>query len=96
MHVFTHTFDYIALSILIACMLSAGAMALYKARYSNARQRRILNRERCYCLLVLRAGMMASRLNHRERVIPAQTDHLEDKGGVIGPTSSARRLNAVN
>jgi len=35
MHVFTHTFDYIALSILIACMLSAGAMALYKARYSN-------------------------------------------------------------
>jgi hypothetical protein len=29
--------------------------------------------------------MMASRLNHRERVIPALTDHLEDKGGVIGP-----------
>jgi hypothetical protein len=28
--------------------------------------------------------MMASRLNHREHVIPAQTDHLEDKGGVIG------------
>jgi hypothetical protein len=28
--------------------------------------------------------MMASRLNHRERVIPALTDHLEDKGGVIG------------
>jgi hypothetical protein len=32
----------------------------------------------------LRAGMMASRLYHRERVIPALTDHLEDKGGVIG------------
>jgi hypothetical protein len=29
--------------------------------------------------------MMASRLNHREHVIPALTDHLEDKGGVIGP-----------
>jgi hypothetical protein len=36
----------------------------------------------------VRAGMMASRLNHRERVIPALTDHLEDKGGVIGPASS--------
>jgi hypothetical protein len=32
--------------------------------------------------LLLRAGMMASRLYHRERVIPALTDHLEDKGGV--------------
>jgi hypothetical protein len=28
--------------------------------------------------------MMASRLNHRGQVIPALTDHLEDKGGVIG------------
>jgi len=28
--------------------------------------------------------MMASRLNHREHVIPALTDHLEDKGGVVG------------
>jgi hypothetical protein len=26
--------------------------------------------------------MTASRLYHRERVIPALTDHLEDKGGV--------------
>ena len=34
--------------------------------------------------LGLRAGMTASRLYHRRRVIPAQTDHLEDKGGVIG------------
>jgi hypothetical protein len=34
--------------------------------------------------LLPRAGMMASRLYHRERVIPALTDHLEDKGGVIG------------
>jgi hypothetical protein len=25
--------------------------------------------------LLLRAGMMASRLNHREHVIPALTDH---------------------
>jgi hypothetical protein len=33
----------------------------------------------------LRAGMLASRLNHRERNIPALTDHLEDEGGVIGP-----------
>jgi hypothetical protein len=32
----------------------------------------------------LRAEMTASRLYHRGRVIPAQTDHLEDKGGVIG------------
>jgi hypothetical protein len=30
------------------------------------------------------AGMTASRLNHRGHVIPALTDHLEDKGGVIG------------
>jgi hypothetical protein len=34
--------------------------------------------------LLLRAGMMASRLYHRGHVIPALTDHLEDKGGVIG------------
>ena len=27
---------------------------------------------------------MASRLNRRGRIIPAQTDHLEDNGGVIG------------
>jgi hypothetical protein len=32
----------------------------------------------------MRAGMTASRLDHRGRVIPAQTDHLEDLGGVIG------------
>ena len=32
---------------------------------------------------------MASRLMHRrERVIPAQTDHLEDEGGVIGPQNN--------
>ena len=48
---------------------------------------------RCFCSAVsfdsrLRAGMMASRLYHRERVIPALTDHLEDKGGVIGAESS--------
>ena len=29
----------------------------------------------------LRAGMMACRLYHRERVIPALTDHLEDEAG---------------
>jgi hypothetical protein len=34
--------------------------------------------------------MKASRLNHRERIIPAQTDHLEDDGGVIG---AAKILN---
>jgi hypothetical protein len=34
--------------------------------------------------------------SRRERVIPALTDHLEDKGGVIGPASSARRSNVVN
>ena len=28
MHVFTHTFDYIALGILIACMLGAAAVVL--------------------------------------------------------------------
>jgi hypothetical protein len=38
----------------------------------------------------LRAGMTASRLYHRERVIPALTDHVEDEGGVIGPPSFAR------
>ena len=32
-------------------------------------------------VLFLRAGMMASRLNHRERVIPALTDHMEDEAG---------------
>jgi len=37
MHVFTHTIDYIALGVLIACMLSAGAMVLHKARYSKPR-----------------------------------------------------------
>jgi hypothetical protein len=35
-------------------------------------------------VLEVRAGMTASRLNHREHVVPALTDHLEDKGGVIG------------
>jgi hypothetical protein len=44
----------------------------------------------------LRAGMTASRLYHRGRVIPALTDHLEDKGGVIGAASSAPRSNVVN
>jgi hypothetical protein len=29
----------------------------------------------------MRAGMMASRLYHRERVIPALTDHMEDEAG---------------
>jgi len=32
MHVFTHTFDYIALSILIACMLGAAAMVLSRSK----------------------------------------------------------------
>jgi hypothetical protein len=40
--------------------------------------------------------MTASRLYYREHVIPALTDHLEDKGGVIGPASSAQRSNIVN
>jgi len=31
MHVFTHTLDYIALGVLIACMLGAGVMVLHKA-----------------------------------------------------------------
>jgi hypothetical protein len=44
----------------------------------------------------LRAEMTASRLYHRGRVIPAQTDHLEDKGGVIGAAASAPRSNIVN
>jgi hypothetical protein len=30
MHVFSHAFDYIALGVLIACMLAAGARALHK------------------------------------------------------------------
>ena len=34
--------------------------------------------------LLLRAGMMDFRLYHRRHVFPALTDHLEDKGGVIG------------
>ena len=45
---------------------------------------------------LLRAGMMASRLNHRERVIPALTDHLEDKGGVIGPNIQRPTARLVN
>jgi hypothetical protein len=40
--------------------------------------------------------MMASRLNHREHVIPALTDHLEDKGGVIGPRMVRSRPRPVN
>jgi hypothetical protein len=44
----------------------------------------------------LQAGMMASRLYHRRHVIPALTDHLEDKGGVIGAASSAPPSNIVN
>jgi len=32
MHVFTHTFDYIALGILIACMLLAAAKALPRGK----------------------------------------------------------------
>jgi hypothetical protein len=31
--------------------------------------------------LLLRAGMMASRLYHRRHVIPALTDHMEDEAG---------------
>jgi hypothetical protein len=30
---------------------------------------------------LVRAGMMASRLNHPGHVIPALTDHLEDAAG---------------
>ena len=43
--------------------------------------------------LLLRAGMMASRLYHRRRVIPALTDHLEYKGGVIGPAMVFSRVD---
>ena len=63
---------------------------------SSARYGGILQREGCYCLFVLRAGMMASRLYHRRHVIPALTDHLEDKGGVTGAASFAPRSNIVN
>jgi hypothetical protein len=31
--------------------------------------------------LFLRARMMASRLNRRQHVIPALTDHMEDEAG---------------
>jgi hypothetical protein len=44
-------------------------------------------------LFALRAGMMASRLYHRERVIPALADHLEDKGGVIGAIHIAKNYD---
>jgi hypothetical protein len=43
--------------------------------------------------LLLRAGMTASRLYHRRHVIPAQTDHLEDKGGVIGAAKLFSRVD---
>jgi hypothetical protein len=33
------------------------------------------------CGVALRAGMIASRQNHRGHVIPAQTDHMEDAAG---------------
>jgi hypothetical protein len=42
--------------------------------------------------LLLRAGMIASRLYHRRPVIPALTDHLEDKGGVIGAEHNSQKL----
>ena len=32
MHVFTHTFDYIALGILIACMVGAAAVVLTRSK----------------------------------------------------------------
>jgi hypothetical protein len=32
MHVFTHTFDYIALDVLIACMMGAAAVALARGK----------------------------------------------------------------
>ena len=36
--------------------------------------------------------MIASRLNHRGHVIPALTDHLEDKGGVISIETAAESV----
>jgi hypothetical protein len=36
--------------------------------------------------VLLRAGMMASRLCHRGHISPAKTDHWEDFGGAIGPS----------
>jgi hypothetical protein len=43
MHVFTHTFDYIALGILIACMLVAAAKVLPR-RNSQSKRREAASR----------------------------------------------------
>jgi hypothetical protein len=40
--------------------------------------------------------MIASRLDDRERVTPALTDHAEDKGGVIGAQTQYRSADSVN
>jgi hypothetical protein len=40
--------------------------------------------------LLLRAGMMASRLHHLRHVIPALTDHMAGEGEVIGPAKIHR------
>jgi hypothetical protein len=40
--------------------------------------------------------MIASRLDDRERVTPALTDHAEDKGGVIGAQTQYPSADSVN
>ena len=49
MHIFTHTFDYIALGILIACMIGAAAVALTRGKFkwprSSSGQRQATERE---------------------------------------------------
>jgi hypothetical protein len=40
--------------------------------------------------------MTASRLNNRERAIPALTDHREDDGGVIGLESATELIVYCN
>jgi len=42
MHVFTHAFDYIALGILIACMLGAAAKVLARRSPQSERRKRRL------------------------------------------------------
>ena len=46
--------------------------------------------------LLVQAGIMASRLYHRRRIIPALTDHREDEGGVDRPLNSSRLSKICN
>jgi hypothetical protein len=71
---------------------SCVSLSIFSARQYYEQIRTSHRTNRCGAkelIVALRAGMMASRLNHSGHVIPALTDHSEDKGGVVGSASSA-------